>query len=227
VLTKPPRGVSASATLFQTGANGFVGTGAGSFYGTRATPLLDQPDCRRAQSPAPSGALRQFYGMRWVLHTKSAAPAAAKATLRPTIPINSNHVIMVLHDRAVKIKIVATNSAVLTSSGPRGRNRVLYFRHMAVKKRTKKRKATLDNILSTVERGFAAVAEDISDIKTKMVTKDAITDLRREMATKDDIHRLETKLTKFEEHEIDKRLQLEVRVSAIEKHLGLDKKIVV
>jgi hypothetical protein len=29
-----------------------------------------------------------------------------------------------------------------------------------------------------------------------------------------------------EEHEIDKRLQLEVRVSAIEKHLGLDKKIV-
>ena len=37
--------------------------------------------------------------------------------------------------------------------------------------------------------------------------------------------RIDTKLTKFEEHEIDKRLQLEVRVSAIEKHLGLDKKI--
>jgi tripartite-type tricarboxylate transporter receptor subunit TctC len=36
---------------------------------------------------------------------------------------------------------------------------------------------------------------------------------------------LDTKLTKFEEHEIDKRLQLEVRVSAIEKHLGIDKKI--
>jgi hypothetical protein len=34
-----------------------------------------------------------------------------------------------------------------------------------------------------------------------------------------------TKLTKFEEREIDKRLQLEVRVSAIEKHFGLDKKI--
>jgi prefoldin subunit 5 len=39
------------------------------------------------------------------------------------------------------------------------------------------------------------------------------------------INRLDTKLTKFEEREIDKRLQLEVRVSAIEKHLGLDKKI--
>jgi hypothetical protein len=39
------------------------------------------------------------------------------------------------------------------------------------------------------------------------------------------IDRLDTKLTKFEEHEIDKRKQLEVRVSVIEKHLGLDKKI--
>jgi hypothetical protein len=37
--------------------------------------------------------------------------------------------------------------------------------------------------------------------------------------------RLDTKLTKFEESEIDERKQLEVRVSAIEKHFGLDKKI--
>ena len=29
----------------------------------------------------------------------------------------------------------------------------------------------------------------------------------------------------FEENEIDKRLQLEVRASHIEKHLGIDKKI--
>jgi hypothetical protein len=34
-----------------------------------------------------------------------------------------------------------------------------------------------------------------------------------------------TKLTKFEEHEIDQRKQIEVRVTMIEKHLGLDKKI--
>jgi prefoldin subunit 5 len=39
------------------------------------------------------------------------------------------------------------------------------------------------------------------------------------------INRLDTKLTKFEEREVDKRLQPEVRVSAIEKHLGLDKRI--
>jgi hypothetical protein len=96
---------------------------------------------------------------------------------------------------------------------------------MAPKKQTKTHKATLDSILSTVDRGFAAVADDITDIKSKMATKDDIADLRREMATKNDINRLDTKLTKFEDHEIDKRLQLEVRVSAIEKHLGLDKKI--
>jgi hypothetical protein len=39
------------------------------------------------------------------------------------------------------------------------------------------------------------------------------------------IDRLDTKLTKFEENEIDKRLQLEVRVSNIEKHLGIDRKM--
>ena len=53
---------------------------------------------------------------------------------------------------------------------------------MAQKKSAKPRKATLDKILSTVERGFAdidakmergfaAVADDIADIKSTMVTK--------------------------------------------------------
>jgi hypothetical protein len=90
---------------------------------------------------------------------------------------------------------------------------MLYSPHMHAKKKPiKKSKATLDSVLSTIERGFAAVADDITDIKSKM-------------ATKDDINRLDTKLAKFEERETDKRLQLEVRVSAIEKPLGLDKKI--
>jgi hypothetical protein len=39
-----------------------------------------------------------------VPQAKSAAPAAAKATLRPMIPMISNHVIMLLHDRTVQIK---------------------------------------------------------------------------------------------------------------------------
>ena len=48
------------------------------------------------------------------------------------------------------------------------------------------------------------------------------------MATKGDIERLEAKidtvdnkLGTFEKHEVDKRLQLEVRVQAVEKHLHL------
>jgi hypothetical protein len=40
------------------------------------------------------------------------------------------------------------------------------------------------------------------------MSRGTIADLRREMATKDDINRHDTKLTKFEEREIDKRLQL-------------------
>jgi hypothetical protein len=39
--------------------------------------------------------------------------------------------------------------------------------HMAAKNRTKKPKATLDSVLSTVERGFVAVADDITDIKAR------------------------------------------------------------
>jgi hypothetical protein len=82
------------------------------------------------------------------------------------------------------------------------------------------------------------LADMLAHVVKHMATKDDIADLRKEMATKEDlaavetrldrrIEKLDTKLTKFEEHEIDKRLQLEVRVSAIEKHLGLDKNIAV
>jgi hypothetical protein len=107
---------------------------------------------------------------------------------------------------------------------------VVYFPHMTAENRTKKRKATLDSVLSTVERGFAAVADDITDIKSKMATKDDIGRLDKKIDSVESslagkINRLDIKLTKFEEHEIDKRKQLEVRVTAIEKHLGLDKKI--
>jgi hypothetical protein len=114
---------------------------------------------------------------------------------------------------------------------------MLYSPHMAEKNRTKKRKATLDSVISTVERGFAdlegkmergfaAVADDIADIKNKMATKDDLTAVETRIDKFDGkLDRVDTKLTKFEEREIDKRLQLEVRLSAIEKHLGLDKKI--
>jgi hypothetical protein len=85
---------------------------------------------------------------------------------------------------------------------------VVYFRRMAPKK-----------------IALNELSEMPGHVVKHMPTKDDLADLRKEMATKDDIQRLDTKLSKFEEREIDKRLQLEVRVSAIEKHLGLDKKI--
>jgi hypothetical protein len=107
---------------------------------------------------------------------------------------------------------------------------MLYSPHMAKKKSARPRKATLDTIFSTMERGFAAVAEDVADIKSKMATKEDLTAVETRLDRRIDkldgtLDRLDSKLNKFEEHEIDKRLQLEVRVSAIEKHLGIDKKI--
>ncbi len=116
---------------------------------------------------------------------------------------------------------------------------VVCFRHMAAKKPTKKRKASLDTILATVERGFAdlegkmergfaAVAEDIADIRKTTATKEDIARLDKKMERVDaKIDRVDSKLSAFEDHEIDKRLQLEVRVSAIEKRLGINKKIAV
>jgi chromosome segregation ATPase len=114
---------------------------------------------------------------------------------------------------------------------------------MAAKKPTKKRKASLDTVLSTVERGFAdverkmdrgfaAVADDIAEIKSTMATKSDIgtlagqlTSIERELKS---IRRdLDDLGGKFENiigflKEIDHALE---RIAAIEKHLGINKKI--
>jgi hypothetical protein len=63
----------------------------------------------------------------------------------------------------------------------------------------------------------------LSHVVEHMATKEDIARLDRRIdALCAKIDRMDVKLTKFEENEIDKRLQLEVRVSAIEKHLGID-----
>jgi predicted nucleic acid-binding Zn-ribbon protein len=121
---------------------------------------------------------------------------------------------------------------------------MLYSPHMAAKKKpTKKLKATLDSVLSTVEhgfadlegkmeRGFAAVADDITDIKSKMANKDDIanlggqlTSVERELKSirrdLDDLREKVENVSGFQK-EIDHALE---RIAAIEKHLGLDKKI--
>jgi uncharacterized protein YlxW (UPF0749 family) len=72
--------------------------------------------------------------------------------------------------------------------------------------------------------------EAMNFIKDHMATKDDLAALESRLDGRIDslaakIDRLDTKLTKFEESEIDKRKQLEVRVSKIEMHLGLDKQI--
>jgi hypothetical protein len=70
-----------------------------------------------------------------------------------------------------------------------------------------------------------AAKDDIARLDTRLDKLDAtIENVESTLVGK--IDRLGTKLTKFEESEIDKRKQLEVRVAAIEKHLGIDKKIV-
>jgi cell division protein FtsB len=68
-----------------------------------------------------------------------------------------------------------------------------------------------------------AIKDDLAQLDKRIDKLDAkIDDVESSLAGK--INRLYTKLTKFEEHEIDKRKRLEVRVTAIENHLGLDKK---
>jgi hypothetical protein len=96
------------------------------------------------------------------------------------------------------------------STCPRAhRSAVVYFPHMAAKK------ITLNEL-----------GDMLTHVVKHMATKDDIARLDIRIDKLDSkIDRLDTKLTKFEENEIDKRLQLEVRVSHIEKHLGIDKKI--
>jgi hypothetical protein len=92
-------------------------------------------------------------------------------------------------------------------------------------------KETLESLAMLVTKGFAstdkkftALAEDIAAVEKRLDKIDAKMDsVESNLAGK--IDRLDTKLMKFEESEIDKRKQLEVRVAAIEKHLGIDKKI--
>jgi hypothetical protein len=70
-----------------------------------------------------------------------------------------------------------------------------------------------------MEDNFGDLLETVNFIKEHMATKDDLADVETRLEAK--IDRICTKLTKFEENEIDKRLQLEVRVARIEKHLDL------
>jgi hypothetical protein len=96
---------------------------------------------------------------------------------------------------------------------------------------------TYPDMAAAKETTLKEVGEMLTHVVRHMATKDDIASLDMRLDKLDakicnvesnlvaKIDRLGTKLTKFEENEIDKRKQLEVRVAAIEKHLGIDKKI--
>jgi hypothetical protein len=77
------------------------------------------------------------------------------------------------------------------------------------------KKTTLDGLAALVSKGFAsadktfaAVADDIADIKNRMATKEDLTAVETRLGHRIDkldakIDRLDVKLTKFEESEID------------------------
>jgi hypothetical protein len=101
---------------------------------------------------------------------------------------------------------------------------MLYFPRMAAKKTTLNE---LGDMLTHVVKHMAT-KDDLAAVESRLDRRidklDAkIDSVEFKLAAK--IDRLDTRLNKFEENEIDKRLQLEVRVSHIEKHLGIDKKI--
>ena len=80
-------------------------------------------------------------------------------------------------------------------------------------------KAIKDIIDTALETHLGSVHEEISDLRTE-VKKDLSELEERPTAS---IEKVDKKLGAFEDNEIDKRLQLEVRVSRVEKRLPLSK----
>ena len=77
-----------------------------------------------------------------------------------------------------------------------------------------------------MRRTNASMHEEISDLRTE-VKKD-LSELEERLNERADrltasIEKVDKKLGAFEDNEIDKRLQLEVRVSRVEKRLRLSK----
>ena len=92
------------------------------------------------------------------------------------------------------------------------------------------KKTTLKDLGGMIERGFAAVASDIADVKSTLADHTKIlNDHTKTLADHTNILNDHTRDLAIIKHDVtnnlDKRLQLEVRVTTIEKHLRLDKKI--
>ena len=66
-----------------------------------------------------------------------------------------------------------------------------------------KRSSELGKLTRTVERGFAAVADEFDEIKKTMATKDDIAAIRKEMATKADIAGINRRLDQIIQIQLD------------------------
>jgi regulator of replication initiation timing len=77
-------------------------------------------------------------------------------------------------------------------------------------------KAIID---SSLEVHLASVHEEISDLRSDL--RGEIKEVKERLTA--EISHVNEKLGNFENREVDKRIQLEVRVSRIEKHVGLPK----
>ena len=96
----------------------------------------------------------------------------------------------------------------------------------------KNNEVTLDDLAQMMERGFAAIAGDIADIRDHMATKDDVADLRHEVKVEFDDTRAELrgKLDGINRRldtdaMIRSDLKLPERLAAVERHLGLNREI--
>lgn len=98
------------------------------------------------------------------------------------------------------------------------------------------RSITLEDIATMMEKGFGAVADDISSIRERVATKDDIEKLSGQIGVlhtqvnsiERELRDIKQRLTRLEDNVIGYREEIGdalERIAAIERHLGLNKRI--
>ena len=91
----------------------------------------------------------------------------------------------------------------------------------------------LEHVITTgferTDRNFAAIAEDIADIKRDMATRDQIVALHTQVnSIERELRDIKRRLTHVEDNTMGYRKEIDdalERIRKIEKHLGMEKKI--
>ena len=200
-----------------------------------AHPRNDRPDLRGRTAPHPNQPPRDRSTPRLVPPTSSQNPWPTPGQLPFANPTPAPaHPLCRFAARAPRILNIRAAQA------PRSTRHGILSRYGSRNQRSIRQ-------AQTVERGFAAVAEDIADIRARMATKDdlaavkaelkgEISDLREEMregfaSIREELRDIRQRLEALEEaarnsagltKEID---HLMARVRTIERHLGIETKI--